>query len=181
LPGEVAEVISEVADGRTGVNDPFSYCGYKWDECSGNIGRRSWARKMHQSAKNCRTAECAGISPRTGRHMYVNGGNLGDLLTWDEAKVAMKNLAPFGWRLPTKSEMTGVRMAARRADEKDSDPFRQRRLHALFMRAGSDPNPLVAFHEAQEVAVGRNDRLPSPDEVDPFTPVKGGPKPGGPA
>jgi hypothetical protein len=114
---------------------------------------------------------CAGVSPRTAKHMYVNGrdgGDLGDLLTWEEAKVAMKNLAPFGWRLPTMAEMAGVRMAARRADEKDSDPFRQRRLHALFMRAGSDSNPLVAFQEAQEI-----------DEVNPF-PLKDGLKPGGP-
>src|SRR5216683_3035487 len=29
--------------------------------------------------------------------------------------------------------------SARWADEKDSEPFRHRRLHALFMRAGSDP------------------------------------------
>jgi hypothetical protein len=123
---------------------------------------------------------CAGISPRTAKPMYVNGrdgGDLGDLLTWEEAKVAMKNLAPFGWRLPTMAEMTGVRMAARWADEKDSDPFRQRRLHALFMRAGS--SPLMTFDEAEKVAASGGGRLPSRDEVNPFPP-KDGPKPGGP-
>jgi len=123
---------------------------------------------------------CAGISPRTGKHMYVNGRDGGDLLTWKEAQVAMKNLAPFGWRLPTKDDMAGLRMASRRADEKDSDPFRQRRLPALFMRAGSNPDPLVTFQEAQEIVVRTGGRLPSWDEVNPFPP-KGEPKPGGPS
>jgi hypothetical protein len=89
----------------------------------------------------------------------------------------MKNLAPFGWRLPTKDEMAGVRMASRRGDEKDSDPFRQQRLPALFMRAGSDPP--VTLAQAQGLAA-RAGGLPSRDEVNPFPPVKGDPKPGGP-
>jgi hypothetical protein len=66
--------------------------------------------------------------------MYVSGrdgGDLGNLLIWEEAKIAMKNLAPFGWHLPTMAEMAGVRMVARRADEKDSFPFHQRSLPAF--------------------------------------------------
>jgi hypothetical protein len=123
---------------------------------------------------------CAGISPRTGKNMYVNGrngGDLGDMLTWDEAQVAMKNLAPFGWRLPAKSEMAGVRMVARWADEKDSDPFRRQRLHALFMRA--DSGPLATSEEASEVATRAGGRKPSPDELN-SSASSGGPKTGGP-
>jgi hypothetical protein len=125
---------------------------------------------------------CAGISPRTGKTMYVNGrngGDLGDLLTWDEAQVAMKNLAPFGWRLPTRDEMAGVRMVARRADEKDSDPFRQQRLHALFMRA--DSGSPGAFDESQRLCDRAGGRLLSSDELNPFTPVNTAPKPGEPS
>ncbi len=124
---------------------------------------------------------CAGISPRTGKHMYVNGPEGGDPLTWEEAQVAMKNLAPFGWRLPTKDELTGVRIASRRADEKESDPFRQRRLPALFMRAGSIPDPLVTFGEAQRRVAEMGARLPSRDELNLFPPVKDRPKPGEPS
>ena len=109
---------------------------------------------------------CAGISPRTGKNMYVNGRDGGDPLTWEEAQVAMKNLALFGWRLPTKGEMAGVRMAARWADEKDSDPFRHQRLPALFRRASSDPT--VTFAEAQRLAAPASGRLPTRNELEPF-------------
>jgi hypothetical protein len=118
---------------------------------------------------------CAGLSPRTGKNMYVCGTDGGDALTWEETKVAMKNLAPFGWRLPTKGEMAGVRMDARWADEKDSDPFRQRRLPALFMRVARDP--LVTFQETQKTAGDAGGRLPWRDALNPLPP-KGGPKPG---
>ena len=42
---------------------------------------------------------CAGISPRTGKTMYVTrsvDGVRGDSLTWEETKTATSNLAPFG-------------------------------------------------------------------------------------
>lgn len=122
---------------------------------------------------------CAGISPRTGKNMYVNGRDGGDPLTWEEARVAMKNLAPFGWRLPTKGEMAGVLMVARRADEKDSDPFRHQRLPALFRRASSDPT--VTFAEAQRLSDRAGGRLLSSDELTPFPPVNTAPKPGEPS
>ena len=128
---------------------------------------------------------CAGLSPRTGKNMYVNGMDGGEPLTWEETKVAMKNLAPFGWRLPTKNEIEGNAEWAnpghggwRCADESDSDPYRQRRLNAAFVRA--DSSRPVSSAESQRLTARAGGGLRSPDGGNPFPP-RGEPKRGGPS
>ena len=54
----------------------------------------------------------AGRSPETNEQMFIDTDGLlkagnRDGLTFEEAQAAMKNLAPHGWRLPTKGEAMG--------------------------------------------------------------------------
>jgi hypothetical protein len=94
----------------------------------------------------------AGVSPKTGKNMYVSvGSSPGDLLTWEETQVAMKNLAPHGWRLPSRDEAIRDAASARRA----SDPIPQN-ISAMW----SDSSTGVALPKTYEgVAVFKKDDI----------------------
>jgi hypothetical protein len=125
----------------------------------------------------------AGLSPRTGRPMYLRSEPLvGDIigviegLTRDETEAAMKNLAPLGWRGLTRDELNDkaegalrdlAHGAVRWADESDSDPFRQRRLTAVFTRSH---DPAMAGTERGQYA---GEQVRTGEQHDPFK--RGGP------
>ena len=130
----------------------------------------------------------AGVSPETGKAMFTTATDAPATCTFDEAQEYAAKLDAHGhrdWRVPTKNEIEGNAEWAnpghggwRCADESDSDPYRQRRLNAAFVRA--DSSRPVSSAEAQRLTARAGGGLCSPDGVNPFPP-KGEPKRGGPS
>jgi hypothetical protein len=84
----------------------------------------------------------AGRLPKTNEEMFINRDGLLEIngrttMTFEEAKAAMDNLAPFGWQLPSKDD-------AMRAAAKASSDLNQQRVSAIWsvaLTGAAPPKP----------------------------------------